>query len=422
MAFEDTAFQWFVVFALLLEIVVFFEPAPVDAALVLCLGVGLLLGKLNFSAIDPLPVLGLAVFGVANLVSMYDPLDPVHALMYVLVTLYLAASWLFFAGVMGRYGTPVVGLMIRAYCLAGLASALLGVGGYFHLLPSAEMFLLNGRAKGLFKDCNVYGPYFVPMALFAVLRITDAGRSWRRKIGPAVLLVAALSAMLLSFSRACWINFGIATAVFAVGLLLFLSSPSERRQRLAWGAAVLVLGGVSAVLLVNLPAVSQMMAQRLTSSGLQNYDRVRFATQRLALEAAAERPLGLGPGQVEAWFDYSTHSMYLRVLSENGAVALVGVLVFIGATVARSVTLVSRAEDRWLREVGLVALASITGHLVNSFVIDTVHWRHIWFIYALPWAPARLLSSWRTRPLAKPFVNIRQRPAAAGFPLPKGYE
>jgi hypothetical protein len=60
------------------------------------------------------------------------------------------------------------------------------------------------------------------------------------------------------------------------------------------------------------------------------------------------------------------------------------------STAVRSVRLIEQAEDPWYREVNLVVFACIAGHLVNSFVIDTVHWRHIWFIYAIPWAPARL--------------------------------
>jgi hypothetical protein len=82
--------------------------------------------------------------------------------------------------------------------------------------------------------------------------------------------------------------------------------------------------------------------------------------------------------------------MYIRILSENGVVALLALLVFIGSTAVRSVSIIQRAEDPWFRQVNLVALACIAGHLVNSFVIDTVHWRHIWFIYAIPWAPVRL--------------------------------
>ncbi len=31
--------------------------------------------------------------------------------------------------------------------------------------------------------------------------------------------------------------------------------------------------------------------------------------------------------------------------------------------------------------------SSLFGVLLNSFVIDTLHWRHFWLLLALPWVP-----------------------------------
>jgi len=223
----------------------------------------------------------------------------------------------------------------------------------------------------------------------------DSRSTLREKIAPVAVLIPSALAVLLCFSRACWINFVLALAVFLVGQVAFPGlrcqlSRRELQQRIRLGFGIVAVGVVSFLLLEAVPAVSDMMALRVTSNGLQDYDRVRFATQNLALETAKTHLLGIGPGQVELVFDYATHSMYVRILSENGIVALIAILVFILATAARSVRIIEQAEDPWYREVNLVVLACIAGHLVNSFVIDTVHWRHIWFIYALPWAPVRL--------------------------------
>jgi hypothetical protein len=392
---EDSIFRVLVVLALLLEIVVYIEPAPVDLLLVVCLPVALILGKLRFSGLSVLPVVSLVFFALANLVSMHDPIDPSVAFRYLLVTFYLLGSWFFFVGVEGRYGKPFLAAMINTYCLAGFISALLGIGAYFGLLPFTGTLLLGGRARGLFKDCNVYGPFFVPAALFALTRIMDSRSTLREKIPSMAVLGPSLLAILLCFSRACWINFVIALAVFLVGQIAFGGlriqlTHREVRRRILAGVGIVAACAVSFVLIDEIPAVSGMMAQRVTTNGLQNYDRVRFATQDLALETARRQPLGIGPGQVELAFNYATHSMYIRILTENGAVALLAILMFIGATIVRSVAVIQRAEDPWYRELSLVVLACIAGHLVNSFVIDTVHWRHIWFIYAIPWAPARL--------------------------------
>src|ERR1700761_4147162 len=101
---EDSVFRAFVILAILLEIVVFIEPAPVDAVLMLCLGAALILGKLRFPTLTAVPVVALVLFAVANIVSMYDPIDAERAAFYALVTFYLMASWFFFVGVAGFYG------------------------------------------------------------------------------------------------------------------------------------------------------------------------------------------------------------------------------------------------------------------------------------------------------------------------------
>lgn len=420
---EDTIFRSFVVIALLLEIVVVIEPAPVDGVIVVALIAGLVLGKLAFPTLGVVPVIALVVFGLANLVSMYDVPAPDRAFLYLLVTFYLVASWFFFVGVAGRYGKPFVATMIDTYCIAGVISAILGIGAYFGVMPYTSQLLLAGRARGLFKDCNVYGPFFVPVALFALTRVLDAHTSRREKLIPILVMTASALATFLCFSRACWINFVLALAVFLVGQVAFPGlriqlSRQDLRRRITVAAGVLALGSISMVFLMALPSISEMLAQRVTSSGLQSYDRVRFATQTLALETAEKHPLGLGPGQVEELFDYSTHSMYVRILSENGVIALLALLIFIGATMARSISVIERAEDPWFREMNLVVLACIVGHLVNSFVIDTVHWRHIWFIYALPWSPVSLRKYPLRAATALSRVRTRHQPvfAAPGFP------
>jgi hypothetical protein len=220
----EWVFRGLVILTMCLEIVVFIEPAPVDVLIVFCLGLAAALGKLDFRAVPTKPFVALAVFALANLISMYDPLDPARAAWYVFVTLYLVASWLFFTGLAGRYGQPMITTLINTYCVAGLFSAFLGIGGYLHLLPYQDTLLLQGRARGLFKDCNVYGPYFVPMALFALTRLLKRRVAWSAKLFASLIFLASLVAMLLSFSRACWLNFGVAMLVFFTAQQVFMKS------------------------------------------------------------------------------------------------------------------------------------------------------------------------------------------------------
>lgn len=372
--------------ALLLEVAVVVEPAPVDAVLILCLGFALLTGRLSFAAIRLAPLLSLTAFALANLISMFDPQDPVRAVWYVLVTLYLMASWVLFVGLFGNYGEPLLTAMVHVYCVAGVISALLGAGGYFQLLPHSDQLMMAGRAKGLFKDCNVYGPYLVPVALIGLSRLTAPGLKLPVRVTAAAYIATASLAMLLCFSRACWLNFGTALVIFVAGRLLFASrSGGAKSQRGIFIA--LAACAVAVVAVLNVPAVSQMLSIRVSSNGLQYYDRVRFATQQLAIDTAIANPAGVGPGQAEVLFNYATHSMYLRILCENGAPGLLALLCFLFSTLLRAWRAFRLSSDEWLRDLNLIVAACIVGHLVNSFVIDTVHWRHIWFVYALPWLP-----------------------------------
>jgi O-antigen ligase len=384
----DRLFQGIVYITMLLEIAVFVEPAPVDAALVFCSVLGLLLGKVRFDVVRNLPLLALAVFALANLASMYDPADPDRAFWYLLVTLYLVGSWFFFVGLGGRFGLPMISRLIDAYCFAGLISGLIGIAGYFNLVPFHDELLMANRVRGLFKDPNVYGPYLVPVTLFA-LNWASRAIPTLRKIWFASLFLISISAIFLCFSRACWINLATALAVFFFVGSLRPDAISQLKKRIGFAVGVLALIGISVAVLLALPGVRDTLAARVTPNGLQNYDEDRFATQSLAIEAATQQPMGIGPGQSEVLFNYSTHSLYLRVLTENGVIGLIALLVFIGSTIARSITLIRHSDDRWVQDTNLVVLAAIVGHLVNSFVIDTVHWRHIWFIYALPWVSTR---------------------------------
>jgi O-antigen ligase len=388
---EARLFRALIVCTVCLEIAVFREPAPVDVAIIACLMIGLLAGKLDCTAASSVCLISLAIFSVANIVSINDAPDLDRAIWYVFVTLYLVASWFFFVGVVGHYGPLLMAPLINAYCFAGLISAFLGIAGYFHLLPYENQLLMAGRARGLFKDSNVYGPYFVPIGLIALTRMINGREAWHAKTISSIVFLAAVAAMFLCFSRACWLNFAVSLAAFVLAQLVIAKRAAAKRLHFKSGLALLIAAAVFVVGLVFAPTVRAMLDMRITATGLQKYDNVRFATQSVAWESAIQRPLGIGPGQAEVLFGLATHNLYLRILSENGWIGLLALLTFVGATMARAWSIIRLTETEWLREVNLVVLASIMGHLANSLVIDTLHWRHIWFIYALPWSHLRIL-------------------------------
>ena len=135
---------------------------------------------------------------------------------------------------------------------------------------------------------------------------------------------------------------------------------------------------------------------------VQSYDADRFGAQAAGLEPAQRYPFGVGPGQFELVAPISAHSTYVRVFAEQG---LPGILAFVtlvlftlGAAVANAVA----GRDTY--GIGSAALLGAwCGLLVNSLVIDTLHWRHLWVVAALVWAGwmrRRLGSARRSSPLS----------------------
>jgi O-antigen ligase len=388
--------------AMALSSVVLVEPAPVDALVMGLLTVGFLTGIIGLRGVKPVAAIPLALFAVANIISLYDPLSRTRATWYVLVTFYLCLSWPFFIGVMWTYGTRGMNTMIKTYSFAAMFCIVPGLLSYFHIIGFQKYLLLSGRPKGTFKDPNVYGPYLIPVALFAIAGLISRRSGRKAALFHTSIVLICTVGIFLSYSRACWINYAASLIAYLFFAFTFRAAGSP--APFPFSRILLLFAGlllcVSAVLRV--PEVQDMMSMRVTSTGFQGYDRDRFRTQRMALQSALDRPFGIGPGQAELTFHYATHSSYLRVLSENGFIGLAGFVVFIIVCLCRGLVMGWKTHDTYWQKIFFIASACIIGHIINSAVVDTVHWRHLWFILALPWYnPDRALDqmrlSWRNR-------------------------
>jgi O-antigen ligase len=133
--------------------------------------------------------------------------------------------------------------------------------------------------------------------------------------------------------------------------------------------------------------------------GIHEYDAGRFAGQAAGIESAERYPLGLGPGQFEAYASISAHSTYVRAFAEQGLAGLIVFVAFALSTLAAAIA--NAVAGRETYGIGSAALlAALCGMLVNGMVIDTLHWRHFWIVIALIWA------GWARR-------RLRRRPASA---------
>ena len=383
-------YLWLAGLAMASGSVVMMEPAPYDIALVLLLVAGVLLNRLAFQAIHRVPLLFLCGFLAANVVSLAFADDLRTGILYTGVNAYMAATWLFFVGMTSAHGSRGVQVLMRGYTLAGSLAVALSSLAFFGVIHNQPLLLGAGRAQGLFKDPNVYGPYLVPMLVYALMRLQgrrprDGGFWW-------ALVVCIISALgvFLSFSRAAWINCGVAVVCF-LGLQ-FVSGIIRQRVSVSLLYSLLLVGllagGVAFLSASGESAIGRMLAMRVREGGLQNYDSMRFYTHRLALETVKERPLGIGPGQSELVFQYATHSMYLRILAEDGVLGFAAFYGFVLLSLLRASKQALTRSNDFERNLFAVVSACVLGILINGLVIDTIHWRHLWFLLGLAcWVP-----------------------------------
>ncbi|MCX4246334.1 O-antigen ligase family protein [Paraliomyxa miuraensis] len=362
--------------------VVRMEPAPYDLAMVATVGLGSLvvLPRLRPSLV--LPGVLVALLLLANAISLTLVVNLGRGVVFFGVTAYLALSAAWIAGWLERDRTPLLRTLLHAYALAALLGGALGVAAYFGLGPGAAIMVPKGRLQGLFKDANVLGAFMVPAVVLAAARMVEARPDRLRWIAVGGV---GLLAVLSSYSRGAWINLAISLLAY-VGLRV-LSGRARASMGVVVGA-VLALGLL--VMVMDHPTVHAMLEIRASTQG---YDDDRFANQAAGLALALEHPWGVGPGATEGTLAISAHSLYVRALMENGVLGLWSMAGLVGLSLARASWAATQSRDPETSRLLAVVAAALAGAAVESAVIDTVHWRHLWLLLAMAWAPRQDHSS-----------------------------
>lgn len=374
----------FVWIAVALGVLAIFEPSPSDIGVAVLIVLGFLNGNLCWNQKLTLPFVLLGLFILANLVSLCYAADVTQGALYFSITLFMIASWLFVVGLLGRYGERGMLCVMSAFTIAGVVSATLAIATYFQYAPPLnDWVLFYDRIKGFFKDPNVFGPYLVITAVYALHRLQLKASLSRKLCWLASFLIASLG-VLLCYSRAAWINYALTLLLF-FGLNWVANRGTAAAQRsLISFVLVTVIVGAGLTYALAIPQVGEVVAYR---TELQDYDLDRFTTQTAALRLGLSNPLGVGPAQSVARLDYATHNLYLRIFSENGVLGFLSLATFLLLTLVRSLVLSFRARKPSQRAMFALITAAICGTLLNSFTIDTLHWRHFWLLLALGWMP-----------------------------------
>lgn len=356
--------------------IVFIEPAPHDLLMVVLLFTAFLSGYTVYTDFHFWPLLGLLIFLASNVVSLYFIQEVSPAMHYFIITLYCMMMWGGLTGISFYFGKGLLPVLFKSYTAAALLVAVPGITAYLLQGSILDMFLWGGgRVQGLFKDPNVFGPFLIPPALYALWKL---GRSKQTKKAlfswTGIFLILSLG-ILLSFSRAAWGQFILVIGVF----FLMINDRSTRRTKVLFIITAVIMPVL--VFTVMKTNAGELFFNR---TGLQAYDTVRFQEQGKSIDYVLSYPFGFGPGQSELFLNQSTHNLFIRVLSENGIIGLSSVIFFWSITLFRSFQ-VNKQIDVKYKGYFVIITASLIGILFNSMFIDSMHWRHFWLLLALPW-------------------------------------
>ncbi|MDX1769998.1 MAG: hypothetical protein R3328_00590 [Planococcaceae bacterium] len=367
-------------FMMLSSSFVLIEPSPYDFLMLLVVGSSLIFGFMHFEREVFTPLIVLLLLLIFQLISVLFAKDIYISISYLVITIYLMISWLAMVGISQRLKTSFLSIILNGYLVSAVLSALIGISAYFGLLPESNILLMYGRAKAFFKDPNVFGPFLVLPSLFALI-LYEKEQTFRiKKVIFALLFIILLTGVFISFSRAAWGNWILSFSIYFV-----LTKQEILIKRIT---TIISLGLISIPImmwLANSAFVEELFKSRLS---FQGYDDSRFAIQKEAFITGLKNPMGIGPGQSELTFQIAPHSLYARLITENGIISLLLFLFFIFISIHQSYKSYKLSIDQSSLYFSVIC-ASLIGLSFNSFFIDTLHWRHFWLLLVLAWCVPR---------------------------------
>ncbi|SDR12476.1 O-antigen ligase family protein [Pseudovibrio sp. Tun.PSC04-5.I4] len=361
---------------------VIIEPAPYDLMIaVLLVGwsfFGLELRK------DTLPLLVLLCLYIAGGIMALPAAEaPKDALTFYAVTVFLACSSFLYAATLSA-NMERMEWIEKGYMVAALFATLLAIAGYFNAFPGAyDQFTLYGRAKGTFKDPNVYGPFLLLPTLFIVYDILT--KPIRANFFKAGVLLILLLGTFLSFSRAAWgMTLG---GSFMVFLLVFINERRSMSRLKLLG--LLGLAGIGLFLMIlailSIDSISEMFTQR--AKLVQDYDGARlgrFGRWGAGFTLVTEAPFGLGAGGFSNIFPEDEHNSYLKAFTTYGWLGGLSYVTLVFWTLIKAFPLVFKPRP-WQKYI-VCAYVAFLLHACVSFIIDSDHWRHYFLLLGILWA------------------------------------
>lgn len=381
-----------VAFGVFLSGFVIREPAPYEVMLAVQIAIWFLLGLKISRSVAPLLVLML-LFNIGGMFSLTVMNDMTGAPLYMAVSTFLALTSVFYAAII-EDGHHRLLLIFRAWVAGAVITALLGILGYFHAFPGAEIFTRYDRAMGAFQDPNVFGPYLVAPAIYLMYRLLTTRLSRAVFYVPGILILAL--GIFLSFSRAAWGLFAFAAIALIVVMLLKERTAAFRMKIFTLGLTAVVILMMAIAGAMQSKKVSDLFMNR--AKLVQEYDGARlgrFERHKIGFLMAMERPLGMGPMVLGKMFGEDEHNIWLKTLTTYGWLGFVCYLILLWSTLY--IGFRSLLRERPWQPFLMVAWIVLAGHALIGNVIDLDHWRHVYMLFGIIWGCFALENNWQKR-------------------------
>ncbi len=361
------------------------EPAPYDIYMAALMAVWALFGLRISRAITPLIVL-LVLFDIGGLIAMTQMDVLYQTPFYLAVSFFLALTAIFYASVL-ESRPDLYPLIFAAWVTAAVATATLGILGYFHAFPGAAMFTRYSRAMGAFQDPNVFGPFLALPAVYLLHRIL-AGRPRNLLLLSPPLLILVIG-IFLSFSRGAWGVLVVSFILLTAALFLQSNSGRFRLKIVIMAILAVTIVALAVIAILQIPGMEAFFHSRAQLE--QSYDSARlgrFARYGLGLQMALEHPLGIGALNFGRMFGEDTHDIWLKALLDYSWLGFVAFLALTLWTLAAGFRILLR--DRPWQPYLLCAYVVLVSHIGLGTIIDIDHWRHVYMLFGLVWGAVAL--------------------------------
>jgi hypothetical protein len=395
------------------------EPSPYDYASFVAIPLWLLGGftiQRSFILFASL-ILAYTMAGFLALIPYWSNAD---SALYEYQSAYLTVSGLFFALFLGNRTRRRADLILKAYVVAALIAASCGILGYFDVAGLGDLFSLNERASGTFKDPNVLGSFVILGALYLTQNLILArARSVFLTIGSLTILVAGI---FLSFSRGSW-----GATIFSMILMVvsgyFTTTGAKTKRRIAtYSIVAVVVVIVVVLLLLSTEETREFFLKRAALT--QDYDEGetgRFGNQMRSIPILLNNFWGFGPFRFQLTYGLVPHNSYLGAFANSGWVGGLLFILIVAVTSFVGFRLMFRMSP--YQRPAQVFFPALFAFFLQAFQIDIDHWRHVFLMLGAVWGLEAARQTWdfrRSRASARS-APIRTFAPASAPPLRESF-